>query len=159
MRPTQKPFGRRAFALMVGIVAVLGLSSAAPARPLKVETLDIVTARGVFHFKVEVADTFAARETGLMNRKSLATDRGMLFDFKSAQYVGFWMKNTLIPLDMLFISRDGKIASIAQNAVPMSEAAIPSGAPVLAVLELAGGRAAQIGALPGDHVRERIFKP
>ena len=117
-----------------------------------------MTARGVFHFKVEVADTFAARETGLMNRKSLATDRGMLFDFKSAQYVGFWMKNTLIPLDMLFISRDGKIASIAQNAVPMSEAAIPSGAPVLAVLELAGGRAAQIGALPGDQVRERIFK-
>ncbi len=151
-------FGRRVLALVVGLTASICISAAAPARPLKVEVLDIVTARGVFHFKVEVADNFATRETGLMNRKSLAANRGMLFDFKSPQYVGFWMKNTLIPLDMLFISRDGKISSIAQNAVPMSEAAIPSGVPVLAVLELAGGRAAQIGAQPGDEVHERIFK-
>ena len=81
----------------------------------------------------------------------------MLFDFKRAQPVAFWMKNTLIPLDMVFIGADGRIVSIARNAVPMSEAPVPSGGPVLGVLEIAGGRAAQIGAEPGDRVRDRIF--
>jgi hypothetical protein len=130
---------------------------AAPPKSLKTEPLDVVTAHGVFHFTVEIADTNATRERGLMYRRSLAPDRGMLFDFKMAQPVGFWMRNTLIPLDMLFIGADGRIISIARNAVPLSDANIPSGGPALGVLEIRGGRAAEIDALPGDRVENRIF--
>ncbi|HEY7853438.1 MAG TPA: DUF192 domain-containing protein [Caulobacteraceae bacterium] len=124
---------------------------------MRVERLEIATARGVYRFKVEVAENSASRERGLMFRRALAPDRGMLFDFKRAQPVAFWMKDTLIPLDMLFIAADGHILSIARNAVPMSEAPVPSGGAVLGVLEIAGGRAAAIGAAPGDRVRDRIF--
>jgi uncharacterized membrane protein (UPF0127 family) len=127
----------------------------AGARTLKVEPLDIVTAHGVHHFRVELAETPETRERGLMFRRSLAADKGMLFDFKTVQPVSFWMKNTYIPLDIVFIGPDGRIVSIARNATPMSEALISSAAPVLEVLELQGGRAAQIEALPGDRVRER----
>jgi hypothetical protein len=94
-----------------------------------------------------------------MFRKHLAGDRGMLFDFKTPQPVAFWMKNTLIPLDMLFIAPDGRVISIARQATPMSETPIPSGGDVLAVLEIRGGRAAEVGVKPGDRVRERIFHP
>ena len=83
----------------------------------------------------------------------------MLFDFKHAMPVAFWMKNTLIPLDMLFITSDGRILSIAHDAVPMSETPLTSGGPVLGVLEIPGGRAAAIGAAPGDRVKDRIFHP
>jgi uncharacterized membrane protein (UPF0127 family) len=121
--------------------------------------LAIATSKGVFQFTVEIADDNASRERGLMYRKSLAQDRGMLFDFKAVQPVAFWMKNTFIPLDMLFIDKNGRIVSIARQAAPFSEVAIPSGGPVLGVLEIAGGRAEQIGAEPGDRVRHRIFKP
>ena len=131
----------------------------ASARSHPVEPLDIVTARGDYHFKVEIADTDQTREQGLMFRKSMARDRGMLFDFKTAQPVAFWMKNTLIPLDMLFVGADGRIVSIARDAAPMSETPIPSGGDALVVIELAGGRAAQIGAEPGDLVRERRIHP
>jgi uncharacterized membrane protein (UPF0127 family) len=118
-----------------------------------------MTARGDFHFKVEIADTDATRERGLMFRKTLAGNRGMLFDFKTARPVAFWMKNTLIPLDMLFVGPDGHIVSIARDAAPMSETPIPSGGDTLVVIELAGGRAAEIGAEPGDLVRERRIHP
>jgi hypothetical protein len=135
----------------------MALAGAAQAQPLKVETLAIATARGVFHFKVEIADNDASRERGLMFRKTLAADRGMLFDFKKQAPVAFWMKNTLIPLDMLFITADGRVLAIARNAAPLSEALIPSGGPVLGVLEIGGGRAEAIGAEPGDKVQERMF--
>ena len=125
---------------------------------LPVEQLQIVTHDGRIHsFHVEIADNDASRERGLMFRKSLAADAGMLFDFKSPQYVSFWMKNTLIPLDMVFIDPNGVVVNVAANATPLSEANIPSAAPVLGVLELRGGRAAQIGVQAGDHVHERIF--
>jgi hypothetical protein len=143
------------FASLIG--AALVLAGVADAQPLEVEKLDIATARGVYHFKVEVADNDGARERGLMFRRGLAADHGMLFDFKTAQPVSFWMKNTLIPLDMLFITTNGRILTIA-HAVPLSETPVPSGGPVLGVLEIAGGRAAAIGAVPGDKVRERIFR-
>ncbi|HXV00024.1 MAG TPA: DUF192 domain-containing protein [Caulobacteraceae bacterium] len=146
------------FKLASLIVASLALGGGAAARPLKVESLDIATARGVYHFKVEIADNDETRERGLMFRRSLAADRGMLFDFKTVQPggVSFWMKNTLIPLDILFITSDGRILTIA-HAVPLSETPVPSGGPVLGVLEIAGSRATAIGAAPGDKVRERIF--
>ena len=92
-----------------------------------------------------------------MYRKSLAGDRGMLFDFHTSQPVVFWMKNTLIPLDMLFIDRAGHIVSIARGAIPLSEVPIPSGGDIVGVLEVRGGRAAEIDAQPGDLVRARMF--
>jgi uncharacterized membrane protein (UPF0127 family) len=146
-------------AVVFGALAVLqGFAPVAAARGLAVEPLEIVTARGSFSFKVEIADTDATRERGLMFRKSLAADRGMLFDFKTARPVAFWMKNTLIPLDMLFVAADGHIISIAREASPLSETPIPSGGDTLGVVELRGGRAAEIGAEPGDVVRERRFR-
>jgi hypothetical protein len=143
----------RVFGIALALAATL--AGQAQARSLPVEPLDIVTAHGVHHFRVEVADTDAARERGLMYRRRLGADRGMLFDFKTVQPVSFWMKNTYIPLDMVFIGPDGRIVSIARNATPMSESLIPSAGPVLEVLELRGGRAAEIDAAPGDTVRER----
>lgn len=136
-------------------LAVPGTGTAGPR--LKQKPLDIVTAHGVAHFTVEVADTPKTREHGLMFRKSLAPDRGMLFDFKTSHPVTFWMKNTLIPLDMIFIGPDGRIVSIARRAEPMSETNIPSGGDVLGVLEIRGGRADEIGAARGDRVRNAIF--
>jgi len=125
---------------------------------LPVEPLQIVTHDGRTHrFHVEIADNDASRERGLMFRKSLGPDAGMLFDFHSSQYVSFWMKNTLIPLDMVFIDARGTVVNVAANAPPLSEAPIPSDAPVLAVLELRGGRAAELGIQAGDRVHERIF--
>ncbi|MGH7023926.1 MAG: DUF192 domain-containing protein, partial [Caulobacteraceae bacterium] len=126
-----KRITRRALAPIL-FAAIAVAAGAASAQALKVEPLDIATASGVHHFRVEIAETAASRERGLMFRKSLSPDRGMLFDFKTPQYVSFWMKNTLIPLDMLFIGVDGHIVSIARNAVPMDEAPIPSGGQVLA---------------------------
>ena len=129
-----------------------------PQHGLPVEALQITTHDGHTHrFRVEIADNDASRERGLMFRKSLAPDAGMLFDFKSPQYVSFWMKNTLIPLDMLFIDQQGVVVNVAANATPLSEANIPSAGPVLGVLEIRGGRAAQLGIQAGDKVRERIF--
>ena len=125
---------------------------------LPVEPLQIVTHDGHVHrFHVEIADNYASRERGLMFRKSLGPDAGMLFDFKTEQPVAFWMKNTLIPLDMVFIDAHGTVVNVAANARPMSEANIPSDGPVLGVLEIRGGRAAEIGVQRGDKVRERIF--
>jgi uncharacterized membrane protein (UPF0127 family) len=144
--------------LLVAAMA-LGAAAPAPATHLRTEPLAVVTAKGVAHFTVEIADTDTTRERGLMFRKSLGPQQGMLFDFKTPKPVWFWMKNTLIPLDMLFIAPDGRVVSIARNATPMSETPIPAGGPVLGVLEIRGGRAEEIGAEPGDTVRERIFHP
>jgi hypothetical protein len=145
------------------LVVFAALLAVAPARAedpgVKTEPLAIVTHQGVRRFTVEIADTDATRERGLMYRRHLTADQGMLFDFKTPQPVAFWMKNTVIPLDMLFIAPDGRVVSIARNATPMSETPIPSGGDVLGVLEIRGGRAAEIGAQPGDRVQERIFHP
>ncbi len=108
-------------------------------------------------FKVEIADTDERRALGLMYRTSLPADAGMLFDFKHDQDVAMWMRNTRIPLDMLFIDRTGRIVNIAERAVPFSEATISSAAPVLAVLELNGGTAARLGLKPGDRVIYPLF--
>jgi uncharacterized membrane protein (UPF0127 family) len=146
--------------VLASISAALLVTAAtgAVAARLKIEGLDVVTHQGVRHFTVEVADTEASRDRGLMFRKSLKAARGMLFDFHTPQPVAFWMKNTLIPLDMLFIDADGRVISIARNAVPLSEAQIPSGGDIVEVLELRGGRAAEIGVKTGDLVRPRIAR-
>ena len=115
--------------------------------------LQIKTAAGASHrFTVEVAATEAQQERGLMFRTSLMPDAGMIFPMHPPRFASFWMKNTLIPLDLLFIRANGSIARIAANARPFSLTPIDSGEPVAAVLELAGGRAAQLGIQEGDHV-------
>ena len=116
--------------------------------------LRVTTARGrIRSFTVEVARTLPQQQTGLMNRLVLAPNRGMLFPYDPPEAVAFWMKNTLIPLDMIFVRSDGTIARIAANTVPLSLEQVPAGEPVGAVLEIAGGRAAELGLAPGDRVR------
>lgn len=129
-----------------------GQAEIKPLQPLVIDT-----ASGAKTFQVEVAATARQRELGLMCRQSLAGDRGMLFDFKTPQPVAFWMRNTLIGLDIIYIRPDGRILSIARNARPLDESLIPSGGVILGVLELRGGRAAELGLLPGDKVRHRMF--
>lgn len=130
-----------------------------PASAQTLDKLEIVTASGVHAFSVELARDDAAREKGLMYRRYMPRDRGMLFDFKREEPVMFWMKNTYIPLDMIFIARDGKVTGVAADAEPLSERLIPSGGPCYAVLEVNGGVAASIGLKPGDMVRHPIFAP
>ncbi|TMJ19475.1 MAG: DUF192 domain-containing protein [Alphaproteobacteria bacterium] len=103
-------------------------------------------------FTVEVARTPAQQEHGLMERHELAPDAGMLFPFDPPAPASFWMRNTLVPLDMIFVRPDGTIARVAANAVPLSETAIAVAEPMTAVLELAGGRAAALGIREGDRV-------
>ena len=102
---------------------------------------------------VEVAATPADQERGLMFRQSLAPDAGMIFPMPRPELATFWMKSTLIPLDLIFIRADGRIANIAADATPMSLAMISASEPVTAVLEIAGGRAAALDIRPGDQVR------
>lgn len=118
------------------------------------EPLTIETASGKTHdFVAELALDDAQRAQGLMFRKSMPSENGMLFDFGEARAVAMWMRNTLIPLDMLFIGSDGRITHIHENAVPHSEAIISSRGPVKFVLELNGGAAKRSGIKPGDMVR------
>jgi hypothetical protein len=121
------------------------------------EQLEIVTKTGVKVFRVEIAITPEEHQKGLMFRKSLAEGTGMLFDFSEDQEVVMWMKNTYIPLDMLFIRRDGTISHIAENTTPLSEARIYSGGPVKGVLEIAAGAARKYGIAVGDKVGHRFF--
>lgn len=146
-------------ALAFGLAAPALADCPQPPQSLPTAPLAIVTSHGVARFTVEVADTDRTREIGLMCRTHLGPFRGMLFDFHQPQPVEFWMKNTLIPLDMLFIDESGHVIAVAANAKPEDETPIPSGGPVLGVLEIAGGRAAALGIAPGDTVRERIFQP
>lgn len=115
--------------------------------------LTVASARGQMHrFTVEVARTPEEQARGLMERQSLAPDRGMLFPYATPQPVAFWMKNTLIPLDMIFIAPGGRILRIEANTVPLSLEPVASGEAVEAVLELAGGRSAELGIAAGDRV-------
>ncbi len=147
---------------LIGALALVMCLAATPGgRPqtgLRVEPLEVVTVQGVQRFRVEIADTDATRQTGMMWRTRVGPNEGMLFDFKAPRDgVAFWMKNTLIPLDIVFISPQGRIVSIARNTTPLSLTPIPAGGTVLGVLEVGGGRAAAVGMLPGDLVRQRIF--
>ena len=139
------------------IVACATLAIAGSARAAGQGTLEIVSASGVHAFNVEVANTEQERERGLMFRKSLPPGQGMLFDFFADQPVSFWMHNTYVSLDMIFIRSDGRIMHIAENAKPMSDDLIPSGAPVRAVLEVVAGTARELGIKPGDKVVNPIF--
>ncbi|XBQ15708.1 MAG: DUF192 domain-containing protein [Oceanicaulis sp.] len=106
---------------------------------------------------VELAETPEARQRGMMWREELAADAGMLFDFQVEQPVSIWMANTPLPLDLIYIRADGTIAKVAVGAVPFSRRSISSDVPVLAVLEINGGRSVELGIDPGDVVRHRWF--
>jgi uncharacterized protein len=123
------------------------------------EPLAIVTKDGQRHsFRVEVARNDADRAQGLMYRRSMPADHGMLFDFGKVEPVAMWMQNTYLPLDMLFIRPNGVIARIAANTEPLSTRTIPSGEAVLSVLELNAGTAARLGVTPGDRVEHPLFR-
>lgn len=123
----------------------------------KKSSLVVVAGGREIKFEVELALNDAERSRGLMYRDKLGPYDGMLFDFYQDAPVSFWMKNTLIPLDMLFIAGDGTIKHIHANATPLSTESIPSQFPVRAVLEINGGSAKLLGIKPGDKVRHPIF--
>jgi uncharacterized membrane protein (UPF0127 family) len=136
----------------------LGLVSGVPeSHAADRSTLEIASKTGVHSFSVEVVDNDADRAKGLMFRKSLPEGTGMLFDFKVEQDVAFWMQNTYIPLDMIFIRADGRILRIAENTEPMSTKQVPSGGKVLAVLEVIAGTTRKLGIVAGDRVAHPIF--
>ena len=107
---------------------------------------------GEARFRVEIADDERERAQGLMGRRDLATGAGMLFIYDSPRPVSFWMRNTPLPLDMVFIDETGTVVGVHENAVPFDETPIPSGAPVLMVLEIRGGLARRIGITEGAHL-------
>ena len=146
--------------LLTALFLVIAVQTAQVAEPpvFEQEPLWIETAEGRFEFQVEMASTPAQRNRGLMFRDELAADRGMLFDFQQTQPVTMWMRNTLISLDMLFVREDGRISRIVAETEPLSDRTIGSGGPVRAVLELRGGRAAELGIRPGDRLVHPMFE-
>jgi uncharacterized membrane protein (UPF0127 family) len=122
------------------------------------ETLSITRADGhQIDLVIETADTPQTRTVGLMFRKFMPKDNGMLFLFDEEEERAFWMRNTLIPLDMIFIKKDGVIRHIHANAIPHDDTPVPSDGPASAVLEINGGRAAELGLKPGDVVHHARF--
>ncbi len=141
--------------IWVAALFVLPLGSASQARRPDAVTgqsnvVKVITAHGERKFMVEIARTDAEQARGLMFRKHLDADKGMIFPMKPPHPVAFWMENTLIPLDIIFISPDGRIESIKANARPLDTTPLPSGGSVSAVLEVAGGTALRMGIKPGD---------
>lgn len=145
-----------AWLLLAPLPAFAQQAATAPATGL--ESLAIVSGGQRHSFQVEVMRTPDQRARGLMYRNYMPPDRGMLFDFAHSEPVAMWMQNTYIPLDMLFIRADGTVARIAENTEPLSTRTIPSGEPVLSVLEVNGGTAAKLGIKPGDKVEHPLFK-
>ncbi len=129
-----------------------------PQPPLPIEKLVIAGKDGQSHtFNVEMALTPEQQEVGEMFRTAVPKDSGMLFVWSATQVSQMWMKNTLVPLDMVFINPDGTIRAIAENTVPKSLATVDSRGPVLATLELAGGVTAKLNIRVGDTVQFRLF--
>ena len=167
MRAPKGPFfhGRKASKISAMRVHWFVLSTICAAVTLPVnadqtqiyERLTIASQSGERAFNVEVVRDEAQRNRGLMFRRKMAKDRGMLFDYDPPQAVGFWMKNTYIPLDIIFIAADGRIMRIAANTTPHSLESLPSGGPTRGVLEINGGLSAKLGIKPGDRVRHRLF--
>ncbi|HET7803693.1 MAG TPA: DUF192 domain-containing protein [Pseudolabrys sp.] len=145
----------------LGSLALIVLALCLPSEAVRAaaeQTVEIASKTGVHVFSVEVADNDADRAKGLMFRRELPEGRGMLFDFHRDQEVSFWMQNTYIPLDMIFIRGDGRILRIEENTEPLSTRMIPSRGPVRAVLEVIGGTSRKLGIAPGDRVASPIFR-
>ena len=152
---------RRLFCALAG-VALLAGPAFAEEKPAIIEPMTLVVGgdKPVEHvLSVEVARTNEQRERGLMFRRYMPADRGMLFDFGHEQNVMMWMKNTYIPLDMIFLSRQGVVVHIEADTEPMSEDILASDKPAFAVLEVNAGYCRKIGLKPGDRVRHALFAP
>lgn len=143
--------------IAASILGFLLLAATTAAGPLPAEKIVIDTRNGPQVLKVEIAADLAARERGLMGRKHLAPNAGMLFDFHRPLMAAFWMKDTPLPLDMLFVRPDGSISTIAADAVPFSQTEIVSVEPIRAVIEIRGGGAHALGIAPGDVVHAHAF--
>jgi len=140
------------------LAATLAMTIApAFADPMEVTPLTIQSGEAEHQFTVEVANDADEISYGLMNRESMDADKGMLFDFGQPRETAMYMKNTLISLDMLFLTSDGRIEMIARNTVPGSLRTISPGKPVKGVLELNAGQSAELGLQPGDTVVHPIF--
>src|SRR2546427_12767693 len=151
---------RRCLLVLLAALSVLILPCAGVAGRLaaaELQPLEIASKNGVHVFAVEMASTPEEQAKGLMFRRQLPEGQGMLFDFHKEQPTSFWMKNTYIPLDIIFIRGDGRILRIAENTVPLSETLVPSGGPVRAVLEVIGGTPKKLGIPPGDRGGHAIF--
>jgi uncharacterized membrane protein (UPF0127 family) len=144
-------------ALLTVVVLAIVMAAAESPPALDEAPLIIEASGGRFEFQIELAQTPAERARGLMFRENLSDDHGMLFDFGHPQPVAMWMRNTLIPLDILFIRSDGRISRIARDAQPLSDRALESGEPVRAVLELRGGLTAERDIEPGDRIIHPLF--
>lgn len=143
--------------LLFLIVATLIALSCSPADSSKLEDLFIDTSAGTISYHVETAQTPEELQKGLMYRDVLSPDSGMIFKLEPPQQAVMWMKNTRIPLDMLFIDSQGRIVWIYENAAPGSEKYIISPVPSAAVLEINGGDIKKHGIKPGDKVRHRFL--
>lgn len=158
-RSAQGPLSRLISSL---ILVAAFIAAGAPAKAQDepqagLENLAIVTASGKHDFSVEVMRSGPQRERGLMFRRFLPQDRGMLFIFETERPIAMWMKNTYLPLDMIFIARTGRVIGLAENTEPLSERIIPSGGPAFGVLEVNAGAAAKIGLKVGDAVLYPAF--
>ncbi|BBF82106.1 DUF192 domain-containing protein [Asticcacaulis excentricus] len=134
------------------------LLAACQPKPPEREALQVLSGGATHAFQVEIADDEQERETGLMNRDNLPAGQGMLFLFPDARERAFWMKNTHIPLDILYISKSGEVISIQKNTMPMNETPLHSFGPAAAVLEINGGQADALGIKPGDRITHRFFE-
>ncbi len=152
-------------ALLLGVLALASAPATMPAlaqqaagEPMRLpaEKLTIVTGQGRFEFDVEIADEAVEQQRGLMFRTDLPAKRGMLFDFGQTRMVTMWMKNTPLPLDMVFIRADGTVAHVAERTTPFSEDIVSSGEEVAFALELNAGVARLIGLKPGDRIEHRL---
>jgi len=148
---------RTHLAVLFACIVLVACSPGSSEGALPTARIVIDTQKGPVAFNVEVASDPASQEKGLMYRNELAPDAGMLFDFHQSSPQVFWMKNTPLSLDIMFIRADGTVSTISADAVPYSEDRISSSEPVRAVLEINGGRAYALGIQPGDRVHATIF--
>ncbi|CAN5882003.1 DUF192 domain-containing protein [soil metagenome] len=156
IRPVARLGRRLLFAAPLAVMAAQAFAQNAEIN-FKKSSLVITSGGRDLKFDVEMATNDAERARGLMFREKLGPYDGMLFDFHQEAPVSFWMKNTLIPLDMVFIGADGTVRHVHSNAVPLSTDAVPSQFPVRGVLEINGGSARLLGIKPGDKVKHPIF--
>lgn len=133
------------------------LMPAAALAECRADTVELRGDGGSARFSVEIADDAAERARGLMHRESMPRSAGMLFIYEQPQSVSFWMENTLIPLDMVFLDRTGTVRRVHENAKPLDRTAIPGGDEILAVLEINGGLARRMGIAPGTQMRHPAF--
>ena len=143
---------------IVGFTKSLNAQSS-PTGSAPIELVTITTQKGQFSFKTEIANTPMTLQRGLMFRQRLPQDRAMIFDWGRDIVANMWMKNTIVSLDMIFISRKGIVTGFKTNTVPKSLDVISSGRPIAAVLEVVAGTVERIGLKPGDRVTHTMFKP